>query len=72
MSLLLPCLDCSLVSTGEVTGGVHGVNRLAGCSLLECVVFGRLAGERAAHSRLTSVPAMSHDVFAPIRYVRCG
>ena len=29
---------------GEVTGGVHGKNRLAGNSLLECVVYGRIAG----------------------------
>ena len=28
---------------GEVTGGVHGKNRLAGNSLLECVVYGRIA-----------------------------
>jgi aspartate oxidase len=31
-----------------VTGGVHGANRLAGNSLLECVVFGRIAGQNAA------------------------
>lgn len=37
-----------LFAAGEVTGGVHGGNRLAGNSLLECVVFGRIAGERAA------------------------
>ena len=29
-------------------GGVHGVNRLGGSSLLECVVFGRVAGDSAA------------------------
>ena len=37
-----------LYAAGEVTGGVHGANRLGGNSLLECVVFGRIAGERAA------------------------
>ncbi len=36
-----------LWAAGEVTGGVHGENRLGGSSLLECVVFGRLAGEGA-------------------------
>jgi succinate dehydrogenase/fumarate reductase flavoprotein subunit len=35
-------------AAGEVTGGVHGGNRLAGNSLLECVVFGRIAGRNAA------------------------
>jgi succinate dehydrogenase/fumarate reductase flavoprotein subunit len=32
-------------AAGEVTGGVHGGNRLGGSSLLECCVFGRVAGE---------------------------
>jgi hypothetical protein len=36
-----------LYAAGEVTGGVHGANRLAGNSLLECVVYGRLAGRNA-------------------------
>jgi succinate dehydrogenase/fumarate reductase flavoprotein subunit len=37
-----------LYGAGETTGGVHGHNRLAGNSLLECVVFGRTAGRNAA------------------------
>ncbi|RHZ65994.1 putative FAD dependent oxidoreductase [Aspergillus thermomutatus] len=37
-----------LWAAGEVTGGVHGQNRLGGSSLLECVVFGRIAGNEAA------------------------
>ncbi|EJT71198.1 hypothetical protein GGTG_10458 [Gaeumannomyces tritici R3-111a-1] len=37
-----------LWAAGEVTGGLHGDNRLGGSSLLECVVFGRVAGEEAA------------------------
>ena len=41
-----------LYAAGEVSGGVHGVNRLGGNSLMECVVFGRIAGKNAAHSRL--------------------
>lgn len=36
-----------LYAAGEATGGVHGGDRLAGNSLLECVVFGRIAGAAA-------------------------
>ncbi|KIV85943.1 hypothetical protein PV11_01591 [Exophiala sideris] len=37
-----------LWAAGEITGGIHGANRLGGSSLLECVVFGRIAGRNAA------------------------
>ncbi|KAI0425138.1 FAD binding domain-containing protein [Xylaria sp. FL1042] len=37
-------------AAGEITGGIHGDNRLGGSSLLECVVFGRIAGTEAAKS----------------------
>ena len=37
-----------LFAAGEITGGIHGDNRLGGSSLLECVVFGRTAGAEAA------------------------
>lgn len=43
-----------LYAAGEVTGGVHGANRLAGNSLLECVVVGRIAGRNAAARALSS------------------
>ena len=33
-----------LFAAGEITGGIHGDNRLGGSSLLECVVYGRTAG----------------------------
>jgi flavocytochrome c len=36
-----------LFAAGEVTGGIHGKNRLAGNSLLECIVFGRLSSQTA-------------------------
>lgn len=35
-------------AAGEVSGGLHGANRLGGNSLAECVVFGRIAGQQAA------------------------
>ncbi len=37
-----------LLAAGEVTGGVHGKNRLMGNSLLDIMVFGRRAGITAA------------------------
>jgi len=35
-----------LHAAGEVTGGVHGVNRLGGNSLLECTVYGTIIGKK--------------------------
>lgn len=37
-----------LFACGEVAGGVQGKNRLGGNGLLECVVFGRVAGKAAS------------------------
>merc|ERR1711979_21248 len=36
-----------LYGAGEAAGGIHGNNRLGGNSLLDCVVFGRVAGKAA-------------------------
>jgi L-aspartate oxidase len=37
-----------LYACGEIAGGTHGRNRMMGNSLLECTVFGRRAGAKAA------------------------
>ena len=37
-----------LFAAGEITGGIHGTNRLGGNAILECIVFGRIAGYNAA------------------------
>jgi succinate dehydrogenase/fumarate reductase flavoprotein subunit len=37
-----------LYAAGEVTGGIHGENRLGGNSLMDVLVFGRIAGRNAA------------------------
>ena len=36
-----------LLACGEVTGGLHGANRLGGNAGLETMVFGRIAGQTA-------------------------
>lgn len=41
----------NLYAAGEVTGGIHGTNRLGGNALTDTVVFGRIAGESAALSK---------------------
>ncbi len=38
-----------LYAAGEVTGGIHGTNRLGGNALTDTIVFGRIAGENAAN-----------------------
>ncbi|KAK1753420.1 fumarate reductase 2 [Echria macrotheca] len=45
-----------LWAAGEITGGLHGDNRLGGSSLLECVVFGRIAGHEAAKALFAHSP----------------
>lgn len=37
-----------LFAAGEVTGGIHGLNRIGGNAGTETLVFGRIAGEEAA------------------------
>ena len=37
-----------LYAAGEITGGIHGANRLGGNAVVDTVVFGKLAGENAA------------------------
>lgn len=37
-----------LYAAGEVTGGIHGSNRLGSCAMADIAVFGRTAGENAA------------------------
>jgi len=37
-----------LYAAGEVTGGIHGTNRLGGNALPDTIVFGRIAGKNVA------------------------
>ena len=50
-----------LFAAGEVAGGQHGANRPGGNALMDCQVFGRIAGENAAALALTR-PAPSLDM----------
>ncbi len=47
-----------LYAAGEVSGGVHGRNRLIGNSTLELFVFGRRAGRAAAQYAQSTMPGM--------------
>lgn len=53
-----------LYVAGEVSGGVHGRNRLMGNSLLDILVFGRRAGRHAAikskHIKINNQPTLTH------------
>lgn len=40
-----------LYAAGEVTGGIHGSNRLGGNAIADCMTYGRLAGEQAAANK---------------------
>lgn len=37
-----------LFAAGEVTGGLHGENRIGGNSVAEIIIFGRQAGVKSA------------------------
>ncbi len=57
----------NLFVAGEVTGGIHGRNRLMGNSLLDIIVFGRRAGaaasQRARHTAFKELTLKHLDVF---------
>lgn len=57
-----------LWAVGEVMGGVHGNNRLGGNSLLDCVVFGRIAGRDSVRHLLGDIRIQSFaEVFSKER-----
>jgi succinate dehydrogenase / fumarate reductase flavoprotein subunit len=56
-----------LFAAGEVSGGMHGSNRLGGNSLSDLLVFGKRAGDGAAdylESLGSAVPAVSAEALA--------
>ena len=52
----------NLFAAGEVTGGVHGANRLGGNALADTQVFGKRAGESAAKNALER-EIKTNDIF---------
>lgn len=40
-----------LYAAGEVTGGIHGGNRVGGNAIADIMVFGRIAGKNAATNK---------------------
>lgn len=40
-----------LYAAGEVTGGIHGSNRIGGNAIADCFVFGRIAGNSAVNQK---------------------
>ena len=50
-----------LLACGEVCGGVHGANRLAGNALTEVFVFGTIAGEEAARLSAGTQPVSPEE-----------
>lgn len=37
-----------LFAAGELTGGVHGANRIGGNAVTDIIVFGRIAGQNVS------------------------
>jgi succinate dehydrogenase/fumarate reductase flavoprotein subunit len=57
-----------LYAAGEVGGGIHGANRLMGNSLLDIIVFGRIAGKNAAEFALNNAQEGSLNLDHVVAY----
>ncbi len=57
-----------LYAAGEVSGGAHGANRLAGTALSETFVFGAISGDRAASraSKMSQISVSESEVEAEV------
>ena len=63
-----------LYAAGEVTGGVHGNNRLGGNAVADFTIFGRIAGQSAAQYARANTPSAVLPVigaFAALALVGC-
>lgn len=55
-----------LYACGEVTGGIHGSNRLGGNAICDCMTFGRNAGVHAAMNAGFDEPAPDENGKSPV------
>jgi len=57
-----------LYAAGEVCGGIHGANRLGNNAITEILVFGTIAGDKAATraSKMNRIPASQSKVAAEV------
>ncbi len=55
-----------LCAAGEVCGGIHGANRLGGNAITDILVFGAIAGDRAATraSKIGRIPVPQREIAA--------
>ncbi|MGH9979027.1 MAG: FAD-binding protein [Nitrososphaeraceae archaeon] len=56
-----------LFAVGELSGQVHGANRLGGNSLLGTIVFGKIAGRQAANEAISAREKRTKREFIPSR-----
>lgn len=61
-----------LFAAGEVCGGIHGANRLAGNAITETLVFGAIAGDSAAAlaSRVDRMPVPGNEIYDGVNRLR--
>lgn len=58
-----------LFAAGEVTGGLHGANRLGNCAMSDIFVNGKIAGERAVqYATSTKKTALSKGLKGMVRH----
>lgn len=61
-----------LFAAGEVTGGIHGANRLGGNALSDCIVHGARAGQHAAEHAKTKPRSQVDKTLAKQKLERVG
>ncbi len=61
-----------LFAAGEVTGGIHGGNRLGGNALTDCIVYGARAGQHAAEHVKTKPKSQVDETQAKQKLERVG